>query len=66
MTSYSKEAVIAEGMEIVAILELAKKLEITPVLFSGAKSDPLHFKQFFEEENKFSTFMLKEENIFVT
>lgn len=64
MTSYSKEAVIAEGMEILAILELAKKLEIT--LFSGAKSDPLHFKQFFEEENKFSTFMLKEENIFVT
>lgn len=53
-------------MEIVAILELAKKLEITPVLFSGAKSDPLHFTQFFEEENKFSTFMLKEKNIFVT
>lgn len=45
LTSHSKEAVIAEGKEIIEILEefrtwTSENFERTPVVFIGAKLDP--------------------------
>lgn len=45
LTSHSKEAVIAKGIKVVEILEefrtwAPENFERTPVVFSGAKSDP--------------------------